>query len=427
MAAGITEHMNAMLSPREAQALLQAQAERLPIESILCSDAGGRVCAVDVANPAPIPPHPGAACDGFAVRARDLNHAGPDTPVLVPVAGSTLTGDAPVCGLPHTAWEVFSGGAVPSPFDTVLRADDPGIAVHTDDGMPRWLRSTAAPVAGANIRACGEDFPAGACLVAAGGAVLPAHLMALASAGVERISVRERARVAVLSTGRELVDDWREDLLSCRIRNGNGPYLVAMLRRHGALPHYLRTIADEPAEFMRALAWASQHRYPLIISSGATAASRQDFVADVLATLGAQLLFRGVAMQPGWSVLGARLPHGGFFLGLPGNPASCAACFRLFALPLLRTLNGVPPEQPLSVELAADCTRDPLRMRMLRARLHNERGRLLATPLAAQEAHRMAPLVTANCWLLLAPGPGPAPAGTLVEALTMLDDATGTE
>jgi len=413
---------DALLALDDALAILRAQPERLDAEIILAGDAANRICSSAIASPVAIPPHTAAAFDGFAVRSVDIANASADTPVLLPVGGSMRCGDAPLCGLPHTAWEVFAGSALPSPFDAVVRLEAAGIVTVQDDGAPTWIRLTAAVTPHADVRQRGEDIAEGALLADNATRLQPAHLMALATAGIERVRVRARPRIAVLSTGRELIDDSRDELAPGQIRNSNAPYLIAMLERHGALPRYLRTVLDDRDQFQQSLAWASTHRFPLLISSGATAAGREDFVGDVLQGLGAEILFRGVAIKPGWPVLCARLPHGGFFLGLPGNPASCAACFRFFALPLLRVLNGLPAEIPARAILAIDVPRDRQKTLLLKARVRNDNGRLLATPLPGQEAHRMAPLLAADAWIRLAPGEEKARAGDIVETLPMMDD-----
>lgn len=414
--------MAELVSLQEALAIIAALPERLAVESVLRSESAGRIAAAPVINPVDIPPHTAAGFDGFAVRARDIATASDAAPVLLPVAGGTRCGDAPVCGLPHTAWEVFAGAALPSPFDAVIRMDDVDVASRGDDGLPAWIRLTRQPARGDDVRQRGEDLPAGIVLADAGTVLRPAHLMAFATAGIDRVPVRVQQRVAVLSTGRELVDDARDELAPGQVRNCNAPWLVAMLQRHGALPRYLRTVLDDRDEFQRSLAWASTHRFPLAISSGATAAGREDFVGEALQGLGAQILFRGVAIKPGWPVLCARLPHGGFFLGLPGNPASCAACFRLFVLPLMRVLNGVAPEVPLTARLTDDVARDAQRTLLLKARLASEQGTLCAHVLPGQEAHRIAPLLDANAWLELPPGEGQLTAGSIVPARLMVDD-----
>lgn len=415
-----------LLTLADALAILRAQPGCLGSETVLSGDAAGRICAADIRSPAPIPPHTAAAFDGFAVRARDLAQVTPGNPVLLPVAGNTRCGDAPSCGLPYTAREIFAGAPLPEPFDTVVRYADAGVVTlqegGEDDGAPLWIRLTAPVTPGSDVRARGEDIAEGACIAAAGRVLRPAHLMALATVGIERVEVRTQPRVAVLSTGRELVDDVRDELAPGQVRNSNAPYLVTMLQRHGALPRYLRTVSDDRDEFQRSLAWASTHRFPLTISSGATTAGREDFVGDVLQGLGAELLFRGVAIQPGWPALLARLPHGGLYLGLPGNPASCAACFRVFALPLLRVLNGLPPEMPSTALLAEGVPRCADRTRLLKARVHVEAGRRIARILPGQEPHRIAPLLEANAWVLLPPGSGSAHAGDVVQTLPMQDD-----
>ncbi len=414
--------MGELISLREALAIITAQPERLAVENVLRSESAGRIAAAPVFNPVDIPLHTAAGFDGFAVRARDIATASAATPVLLPVAGSTRCGDAPVCGLPHTAWEVFAGSALPSPFDAVIRMDAVEVVDRHDDGLPAWIRLTRSPLRGDDVRLRGEDLPAGTLLADAGTALRPAHLMAFATAGIDRVPVRAQQRVAVLSTGRELVDDARDELAPGQVRNCNAPWLVAMLQRHGALPRYLRTVLDDRDEFQRSLAWASTHRFPLAISSGATAAGREDFVGEALLGLGAQILFRGVAIKPGWPVLCARLPHGGFFLGLPGNPASCAACFRLFALPLMRVLNGMAPEIPLTARLASDVACDPQRTQLLKARLASDQGVLRAQVLPGQEAHRIASLLDANAWLEIPPGTSHLAAGSIVPARLMVDD-----
>jgi molybdopterin molybdotransferase len=407
--------------PAAVTALCDA-ASLLPVETVLLADAHGRVLADAVRIDQPVPPAATAACDGFAARARDLLPGGNDGAVLLPVAGVTHPGDAPLCGLPHTVREVFTGTLLPEPFDCVLPLQQTPVASRDEDGTPRWVRVAQPLAAGSNVRSAGEDFPAGSVVAEAGTALRAAHLMALAMAGIDRVRVRVRPRVAVVSTGRELVDDARDALGPGQVRNANAPWLVAMLRRHGALPRYLRTIADSSTDLCRSLAWAAQQRCPLVLSSGATANSRADFVGAVLEQAGAVIVFRGVAMRPGWPVLAAVLPYGGLFVGLPGNPASCVTCFRALVVPLLRAMQGLPPEQANEAFLLHDVRRDPERTLLLKARSEIRQGRLVAAALGGQEPHRVAPLLAADSLLVIPAGNGCLAAGSRATVLPMNDD-----
>lgn len=412
-----------LLPLADALAVIASLPDRLPAQTLLCGESADRVCAATVTSPVDIPPHEAAAFDGFSVRSTDLGAATPERPLGLPVERRLRGANEDPSGLAGKACEVFTGGLLPPGHDAVIRASEVQVIESGPGGVPLRIAVARAPRPGENLRRRGEDIAVGAPLVETGDRIRPTHLMTLAVAGIEHVRVLARPEVGVLSAGGELVDDSRDELAPGQVRNGNAPYLLARLLRQGASPRYLRTINDNRDAFLHSLQWAAARRLPLLVSSGATAGSREDFVGEALSRLDARLLFRGVAIRPGWPVTLARLPGGTLFLGLPGNPASCAACFRLFGVPLLRVLNDLPPERRLPARLATGVMPDPERTLLLKARLAlTADATLAAAPLPGQEAHLIASLSRANAWILVPPGTALLGEGSLVDTLPVLDD-----
>lgn len=402
-----------MIPFEEALAAILREAAPLPVEWRAPAEALGRVLAAPVAAACDLPPFDNSAMDGFALRAGGAAVA---AGTEFTVAGSQSAGDARVAaGATGEAWEIMTGARVPDGLDSVVPVERVEVLEAGADGRPRRIRLRDEVAPGANVRLAGEDVAAGGEVLAAGRCIDPAAVMLLAALGVAEVAVRRRARVAILNTGRELVDDPRRALESGEIRNCNGPFLAARVAAAGADVVLRETVPDDPGAFTAALDRGREAGADVVLSTGAVSMGRHDFVPDALQALGARLHFHKVAIRPGKPLLFARLAGGALYFGLPGNPVSAAVGLRFFAEPALRALAGLPAEVPLRLPLAAPYRkRAPLRFH-LKGRVELRDGALAARVLPGQESFKVLPLVRANAWIVVPAGVDALDAGDRVE------------
>jgi molybdopterin molybdotransferase len=395
--------MSGLLPVEEAQARLLALCAPLGSENIAFSESLGRYLSHDVNALRDQPAAPLSAMDGYAIRFDDL--PGPWT-----VIGETAAGAAPDLAVgPGEAMRIFTGAMLPAGADTVIVQED---VVREDDR----LRSTGdGPGArGRHIRSQAADFAAGDCLLPAGTRLTPGAIAAAAMSGAGELAVGRRARVAILTTGDELVQPGRT-LAPGQIPDSNGVMLAAMLSGEVdgvILPHHVRDDRETLAKVLKELA----RRHDVIVTVGGASVGDHDHVRGALGDAGGQLDFWKIAMRPGKPLIAGTLGDA-ILLGLPGNPSSAFVTATLFLLPLVRHLAGaadpLPPvhRAPLAAALAEGGTRRDY----LRARLEN--GRL--TPMIGQESGRTLPLASANALLIRDIGAPARDAGDLADYLVI--------
>lgn len=386
---------------REAPA---AQMQRVP-------PAFGQVLAAAVFSDEFLPPFDNSAMDGFALR---VGAGGAAAGSTFDVAGAQAAGDAAVLA-GAGAWEIMTGARVPDGLDAVIPVEQVEVLARDGDGRPQRIRLAAAVPPGQHIRRRGEDVRQGAMVLAAGSRIEAAPLMLLAALGVDEVVAVAPPKVALINTGRELVDDPRLPLASGQIRNSNGPYLAQRLVEAGAELVLRQSVSDDPAAFTAALHQALAAGAQVLVSTGAVSMGRHDFIPDALRALSAHIHFHKVNIRPGKPLLFATLPGGQAFFGLPGNPASSAVGLRFFVEPLLRQMLGLPVEKPLRVPLAhAYNKRHPLRFHLKGRLAMDAAGQLQAQVLPGQESFRIAPLACSNGWIVLDEAARELPAGAPV-------------
>lgn len=320
-----------LTTPAEALALILEAAEPLPVERVPLAEALGRAAAEDLVAAEPVPPFTNAAMDGYALRAEDTAGATPDRPVRLTVAGALPAGtpDAPTVA-PGTAWRILTGAPIPpgadavAPQEKVVRDGDTLVVTH--------------PVtAGGDIRRAGEDLARGEVAVVRGTALRPGEIGVLASLGFGTVPVHRRARVAVLTTGSELVEAG-SFLGPGQIRDANLPALCAQLAAMGALPLPFPRIPDRPEAVAEALR-AAARQADFVLTTGGVSVGDHDPVKPALEALGAETVFWKVAQKPG-APLGFWRLEGRPVLGLPGNPVAAMLMAELYARPALRQMMG---------------------------------------------------------------------------------------
>ncbi len=394
-----------LLRYADALTLLLAHATPHPVEEIPAAQAGGRVLAADVVARAPLPGFDNAAMDGYAV------HGDPQTLTagsILTIAGTVVAGDAPPTHAAQ-AWEIMTGAPLPPSTDTIVPVE----RTERLDARHVRLREDVRP--GQHLRRQGSDLQGGECFARAGRRVDATLQMLLAAQSIAAIAVRARPRVAILSTGNELIADPDAALSPGQIRAANGPYLAAALRDAGAQVVAHHTLGDAPDLFAARLADVAAAA-DLVLTTGAVSAGIHDFIPQALRDAGARVLFHKTAIRPGKPLLAARLPGGALVLGLPGNPVATAVGFRFFGVPLLRAWQGLDAERPLRARLAAQCQGRSGFRQFLKARVdHDADGQLRVQVLGGQEAFRIGALLDANAWAVIDEDAGLLPAGAVID------------
>ncbi len=335
----------------EASERILAAARALGVEHVSLRDALGRVLGQDVKSPIDHPPWDNSSMDGYAVRAADVTGATESSAVSLRVLETVRAGQRPSQALtPGTAIRVMTGAPVPAGADSVIRVED------TDGGVEAVVIRDARDRLH-NVRPRGEDLKVGELAVARGTTLGPAHIGVLASVGCGSVPVHRKPRVAVLSSGDELVDIDQFALVQRgdRIVSSNSYTIAAAARAAGADVLELGIVADDPAAYEQRLAQAAG--CDLLITSGGVSVGAFDFTKDVLRALGADLQLWRVRMRPG-APLGFGMLGDMPWLGLPGNPVSAMVTFELFARPLIRKQLGATSifRRAISVRVREDIT-----------------------------------------------------------------------
>lgn len=312
-----------------------------PAEAVPLAEALGRCTAEEVLSPVDLPLFRNSQMDGFAVRASDARSAGAQSPVTLPLGEVIPAGPGVPAPLqPGTAVRIMTGALVPHGADAIVRVED-----TTSSGGRVTLLHSPAP--GEHVREAGSDVTAGGRLLAAGTLLAPRHLAALAAAGLGAVTVRSRVRVAVLTTGSELIDAGARPEPG-QIFDANSIALRAACEEAGAEVVLTGRTADDPEEF-RSLLGRACRSAELVLTSGGISQGDYEVVRQVLEPAGAWV--GEVAMQPGGPQATAQL-DGVPVLCFPGNPVSTQVSFAVFLRPLLRGAAGLPDAGPGSAVLA---------------------------------------------------------------------------
>jgi molybdopterin molybdotransferase len=384
--------MARMVPVQEALDIVLRNAPLLSSEEVPLEVALGRVLAEDVASDVDMPPFDRSAMDGFALRAEDVAGA----PVTLPVAGLLRAGQYSEAGLlAGQAVQIMTGAPVP-PGATAVQ---PVEKTRSVDGGSRV--EVLVPVeAGAHIARRGSEVRAGDLVLRGGNAIDPAAISVLAAVGKARVRVGGRPRVAVLVTGDELVEV-SETPGPGRIRNSNGPAVVAQARWAGAEARALGLVPDDPQRIAAAV--ADGLGADVLVVSGGVSVGVYDLVEGVFDSLGVEVLFDKVAIKPGAPLVFGRRGATLVF-GLPGNPVSAQVTFDVFVRSALLRMQGarVVSRPTVEVELLGPVRNRSGREAHMPARVRSEGGRLVADPIRSMGSADVAAHARANALLVLA-------------------------
>lgn len=311
--------------------ILERVAPLSPLELQLL-DAHGSLLVDDVAATGDLPPFDNSSMDGYAVRLADVADAGERYPVVLDVVADIAAGNSPDMPIePGTCARIMTGAPIPEGTEAIVPVE------WTDAGMPT-VRITRSPEEGQYIRRRGDDVAAGQTVLPGGTELGSAQVGLLAAIGRDRIRVRPKPRVVILSTGSELVPPGRP-LTAGQIRDSNSYMLTAAAREAGAIAYRVGNVADDPKALIDTIE-DQLIRADVVVTTGGVSAGAYDVVKEVLSDLGT-VAFEKVAMQPGMPQgFGTIGPDDTPIFTLPGNPVSAFVSFEVFVRPALLRMQG---------------------------------------------------------------------------------------
>lgn len=374
-----------LLSVDEAVALI---AERVATvagpETVPLREADGRVAASDVLSRIDVPPFANSAVDGYALRAADLATEGP---TILPVVGRVAAGQSAQSALGRGAVRIFTGAPLPEGFDTIVMQED--VETHGDR-----VTVPAGVVEGVNRRPAGEDVARGAPLIRSGRRLRPPDLALAAAAGESHLAVRRRLRVAMFSTGDELVEPGGA-LGPGLIHDSNRTLASALLHRMGAAVSDLGILPDRSASLADRLAEAAE-AHDLVLTSGGVSTGDEDHVRRAVEAVG-RLVFWRLAVKPGRPVALGSI-RGTPFVGLPGNPVAVYVNLLILVRPLLARLSGETYVRTAAVPIPSGFAwrRKPGRREFLRVSLREDGAGLRAFKFARDGSGLLTPVAESD-------------------------------
>ena len=406
-----------MLSVEEALERVLAAVPVLGSEVVELGAALGRVLAEPIVAGRDLPPWDNSSMDGYALRAEDTTGASGERPARLRVVGAVPAGAVANRAVgPGEAYRILTGAPMPGGADAVVPQEDVG----RESGLVLVSRAVER---GAFVRPRGEDIVSGETAIESGTVLRPAALGVLAALGRPVVRVYQRPRVAILSTGDELVD---LDTVPGpgQIANSNTYTLAALVREAGGIPVVLGIARDAPEDLKERFGWGTAA--DVLVSSAGVSVGDRDLVRDVMAALGAELDFWKVSMRPGKPLTFGRLGGRPFF-GLPGNPVSSMVTFELFVRPTLRKMGGhAALQRPRLRARALEAIDNPgARRGYLRVRLVPEGAHIRATPTGEQGSAILRSMLLADGLAVVPPDTRVAP-GQEVEVILLHSDAVST-
>lgn len=394
----------------------------LPSENVRLPSALNRIVAVDIIAPVNIPPFANSSMDGFAVRAADTQGAG-NTPVTLRVVMDIPAGAVPQGSL-HAgeAARIMTGASMPAGADAVVPVENTNAqwTPGSDTPLPPTVQISRSVNAGDYVRPAGEDIQAGAQVIPAGRIIRAAEIGILASMGMEYVSVIRQPRVAILSTGDELID-LGEPLTPGKIRDSNSYMLSALIETYGAVPLRLPIARDTLEDVRQRFAEALENKPDMIISSAGVSVGAFDVVRSVMDEMG-RINFWRINLRPGKPLAFGHLGGVPFF-GLPGNPVSAMVTFDVFVRPALLRLRGGDERVPIIQAIVGEDLRSDGRRSYLRVTLRREHGVWIANTTGTQSSGALTSMMLADGLLIVPEDMGTIPAGTTLPVRLLRDQS----
>lgn len=395
-----------MLTVQEAQSRIISAHRLKPPHNLPPEECIGRYTAAPLLAKRAQPPFSASAMDGYAVKFDDLRPG-----CRLKIIGESAAGHNSSEVLTNgTAIRIFTGATLPEGADTIVVQED----ACTDEGY-MVLTGEGPGIKGKHVRKAGLDFEAGQTLIGAGEKLDPRRLALAASAGYGRIPVAQRPRIALISTGDELVAPGVEPGPS-QIVNSNSPMIGSLLRQQNCEVTDFGIIPDNRSALEAAFNQARS--YDVVVTMGGASVGDHDLVQSSLLASGATINFWKIAMRPGKPMMFGELDQS-LVIGLPGNPVSAFVCTHLFLLPLVRAMQAATHPLPrlARARLGVPLGENGTRMDFIRAFLSFDDSGLIAMPFSRQDSSMLSILAQADC---LIERPMNAPPANIGDAITIL-------
>jgi molybdopterin molybdotransferase len=407
-----------MLSVAEARERILSHFQTAAEENIPLIECANRVLAMDVIAAHDLPLFDNSSMDGFAIRAVDSSNAAASS-VTLSVVADIPAGSVPTVTLAQgQAARIMTGAQLPEGADAVIPVEDTNFNDRSADTVaPKTVSFTRVVKVGENTRPRGMDLRAGQVVLQKGRKLKPQDLGLLAMLGVARVQIHKKPRVALLSSGDELLDV-DAPLTAGKIHDSNSYALAALIENAGADILRLGVAKDSRESVEGLLQKAVDEHVDLIISSAGVSVGAFDFVKEVIEASG-KLDFWRVNMRPGKPLAFGEY-RGTPFFGLPGNPVSAFVGFEVFVRPVLERLNGQLDGTRLTIKVRCDEEiESDGRESYLRAKIRNENGITIATLTGHQGSGNLLSLVQADALLIIPAGVKCVPVGQEVEAILL--------
>lgn len=408
-----------MLSPAEAATTILGSVGVGAVEQVPLLESLGRILAVDVNSPIDIPQRNNSAMDGYAVRAEDVRGRCPvELNIIEHIPAGAIPSKTVGAG---ECSRIFTGAPIPSGSDGVIRQE------HTTSKSEGIIRIDEDTDAGEHIRRRGEDLSLGSLVVAKGTELNAAHLGLLASVAESLVTVYQKPRVAVMTSGDEIADlDERDAILDgSKIGSSNTYTLLSAVKLAGGEPIPLGIAKDTPADIRARLGSAPD--VDLFVTSGGVSVGDHDHLRRVFEDLGGEVRFWRIKMRPGKPVAFGVL-RGAPWIGLPGNPVSTMVTFELLVRPAIRKMLGLSKlfRRTVPVRVSEPFKSSTDRRDFVRAVVDKSGDELTASTTGAQGSGILTSMAKCNA-LLIVPGKvTEVPAGKMLRAI-LLDDEEHTE
>ncbi|EMT47268.1 MULTISPECIES: gephyrin-like molybdotransferase Glp [Anoxybacillus] len=411
--------MRKPISVAEAIERIMTWCQQVGEEYVSLEQCDGRILAQHIEATMPIPWFDRSPYDGYALSAEATAEASSSHPVLLEVVGTVGAGtvwDGPLT--PKQAVKIMTGAAIPNGANAVIMVE---LTKEIDKEGKRFVEIKRKVSEGENIVRIGEDMKQGEVVVEKGTVIHPGIVAVLATFGYDRVPVMKKPRVAIISTGSELLQVY-EPLEKGKIRNSNAYMLQAQVRRIGGEPILFGKVPDT-FEYTLQVVQKALREADVVITTGGVSVGDFDYIPQVYEHLGAKLLFNKVAMRPG-SVTSAAVFENKMLFGLSGNPSACYVGFELFARPFIKAMLGqskryLKREQAV---LQKDFLKPNPFTRFVRARASHHDGLLYVEPVGKDKSNIVSSLVQANALLVLPGGTRGFQAGDRVDVLLFEDE-----
>ncbi len=404
--------MAELMPLEEALKIVLENVKPLPEETVFLYDAVGRFLAEDIRSDTDKPPFDNSAMDGYAVRYEDIKGASEENPVILKLLGEiSAGGDFNLKVENGTAVKIFTGAPIPEGADTVVPVEFTELKGE-DVVIKKEFKK------GANIRLKGEDVKKGDVVLPKGHEIRGYEIGMLAFVNRAVVKVHRKPKVAVLSTGDELLEVGEEQTKLSQIRSSNHHMLYSLVKSAGGEPIQLGIAPDNPEELLRVLKTCRD--YDIFITTGGVSMGEKDYVQYLVKEVGIDIKFHKLRIKPAKPVLFGTYGENKLFFGLPGNPVSCAVAFDLLVYPAIRVMLGAKEifKKKVKAKLVKDFRRrDAKRREFARARVWYEDGEFLCEPHEKQQSHMLTSVVESNAYMIVYEGVNEIKKGEEVEVV----------